>query len=150
DTLDVAVRGQGGRILHRRFSNGAWRNWLDTQGATNDEMAILVHASETRVLVRGTDDHLYEGAVTVNGEWRPWRDLGGVMRSRPHIAHVAVNALPRPANALGPDPAIPAGRYLCAIGADGFTWTRRLGSVDWDPWTRFADGNARVERPLQV
>jgi hypothetical protein len=148
--LDIAVRGQGDRIFRRRFASGAWGPWIDTGGTTRDEIAVLVHASETRILHRGTNDHLYEGAILVNGSWRPWRDLGGTMASRPHVALVAENALPKPANAFGPDAAIPAGRYVCTLGTDGSTWSRRLGSTEWGPWVRFADGNARVMRPLHV
>jgi hypothetical protein len=149
-TLDVAVCRQGNEIFRRRYRNGAWSEWIDTVGQTDHAMAAIVHNSESRILVRGTNDALWEGVVAADDSWRWWRSLGGVMRSPPHVARVLADALPKPANALGPAVGIPAGTYLCTLGTDGRTYAQRWGTADWEGWTPFADGSARIARPLHV
>jgi hypothetical protein len=148
--LDIAVQSAGGNIFRRRLNYGSWGPWVDTAGQTKAPMAVLVQANETRFLVRGTDNHLYEGAVALDGTWRPWRDLGGTMQSRPHVAEVVSDMIPKPLNAFGPNFAVAGGRYLCSLGTDGKTWARRLGGGDWEPWVHFPDGNAQIERPVLV
>jgi hypothetical protein len=154
--LVVQVSGNeilGNRILRRRFTGGVWSAWSDTFGRTRDHIAALVQVDgTTHFLVRGTDNHLYEGVVNLDGTWAPWRDLGGTMLSRPHVIEVRENLLPRPsADAIGPAFAIPAGPYVCTLGMDGRTAARQsLNAVDWGAWAPFADGNAFIARPLIV
>jgi hypothetical protein len=74
------------------------------------------------------------------------------MTTPPRVVVVDVDALPKPPNALGPNVAIAAGAYVCTLGSSGTTSSRRFapGGTDWDAWTQFADGNAKIARPLYV
>ena len=150
--LDVVVCGQNNEIFRRRLSNNAWGDWIETSGVTNDLMTMISAGSQSRFLVRGTDNHLYEGVVALDNSWQGWRDLGGNLSTPPHIVSVDVDALPKPQNAFGPNEAVAAGAYVCALDSAGMTSSRRLGpgATDWDAWAGFADGNARIAKPLYV
>jgi Repeat of unknown function (DUF346) len=150
--LDLAVCGQNNEIYLRRLNADVWSDWIDTAGVTNDPITGIKEGNQSRFLVRGTDNHLYEGVVAIDNSWQGWRDLGGNMTTPPHIAVVDVDALPKPPNALGPNVAIAAGAYVCALNTSGTTSSRRFarGATDWEAWTPFADGNARIAKPLYV
>ena len=146
--LDIAVQAASNSVFRRRWSNGGWGSWIDTAAQTTDPIATLAWNNETRFLIRETDARLWEAAISADGTWRPWSNLGGTLRSRPHIAQVPFDVLPDPAG--GGDFAVPAATFVCSLGEDGRTFARQLINGNWAAWFPFWDGNAQIARPLFV
>lgn len=107
------------------------------------------YESETRLVLRGFDGHLYEGAVQWDGSWRQFRDIGGRASTRPHVVRVADDNLPWPHGGIpATTAAVPAGIYLFFCDAIGTTECLWLSAGGWMPFVPF--GAAQVARPIHV
>ena len=147
--LDVAVRQADNSVALRRLAADGWSPWSATNWQTPDDLVGFPYESETRLVLRGFDGHLYEGAVQWDGSWRQFRDIGGRASTRPHVVRVADDNLPWPHGGIpATTAAVPAGIYLFFCDAIGTTECLWLSAGGWMPFVPF--GAAQVARPIHV
>lgn len=60
-SLDLFVRGLGGKLMHKRYNSGTWGPWNNLGGIATSGPGATTFANKTRIMVfvRGTDGALW-------------------------------------------------------------------------------------------
>jgi hypothetical protein len=106
--LDLVVQGTDNGIYHKAFTGGAWSSsWDSPGGATPSKPAVVFHNEEypifpncapscisdnrLLVVVRGTDNNVYNNSFVIGGGWGVWGSLRRQTLSAPTLAFYANN-----------------------------------------------------------
>ncbi len=136
--LEVYVVGRGDRALWFRYFDGSWSDW-GTLGRPLDREITSGCAAASQYgfmggYVRGADNAMW-AREWMDGDWQPWRSLGGVFTSGPAAA--------------SPYP----GRVeLYGRGTDGAIWLAIREDGTWSGWSSLGapPGGTREEAPAAV
>ncbi|HEU5223867.1 MAG TPA: right-handed parallel beta-helix repeat-containing protein [Candidatus Lumbricidophila sp.] len=88
--ITVHIRGTDNQLYQRAYNNGVWSQWASLGGPNLGTFVgspeVISRAGRTDVLVRGTDDQLWNKNWTAAAGWSGWIALGGVLRDSPGAA----------------------------------------------------------------
>ncbi|HZM82466.1 MAG TPA: hypothetical protein VFC19_42650 [Candidatus Limnocylindrales bacterium] len=121
-----------------RYYDGQWRRWecLGQPDGVDliSDPAAAAHAGWTTVLVRGSDNAVWQKERTSQG-WQPWRSLGGDAKSAPAVASP-----------------YPGRLEVCFRGTDGKMYLNIFTEGRWLGWTSLGSPppGLSTERPAAV
>jgi len=84
----LVVRGMDNRIYYRRYFDRSWESWnVVPTGTTTDSPGAAVYDGKLYIAVRGMDDGLYFGWVSLTDDsFTGWTKLSGATPSSPTLA----------------------------------------------------------------
>jgi hypothetical protein len=118
--VDSFIRGPDNRIYYGGSITGTWSGWIGLPGSTRDSPAATTCGGMVHVAVRGGDDGIYYGNVTLSTSvFSGWNKLPGSTPSAPALAAASDCTL-----------------YLAVRGSDNGIYLNVRTGPSWGGWQK--------------